>query len=123
MKIALIENHSSYYWGWTELFVTAGKSNREVIESKNFVDAIKRILLGIDQSEVPDDVWEGTAHDTTSYLDRSTFHVYDVSSLSEAWLNDWADISYAVHGPNAKDEKAIEKIESLKFLGTYHCNK
>ena len=110
MKIALIENHSSYYWGWSELFVTAGKSNREVIESKNFVDAIKRIQTGIDPSEVPDDVWEGTAHDSTGYLDRSTFHVYDVSDLTETWLND----------ADGQDEKAIEKIESLKFLGTYH---
>ena len=114
MKIALIENHSGYYWGWTNIDIQLDTW------TDNFGDAIKRIQKEIDPSEVPDDVWEGTAHDTTSYLDRSTFHVYDVSSLPEYWLNDWADISYAVHG---QDEKAIEKIESLKFLGTYHCNK
>ena len=105
MKIALIENHSGYYWGWTMVDRGNGSIAQQV--------CIKRILTGIDPSEVPDDVWEGTAHDSTSYLDRSTFHVYDVSDLTETWLND----------ADGQDGKAIEKIESLKFLGTYHCNK
>jgi hypothetical protein len=107
MKIALIENHSGYYWGWTNIDIQLDTW------TDNFGDAIKRIQKEIDPSEVPDDVWEGTAHDTTSYLDRSTFHVYDVSSLSEEWLND----------ADGQDGKAIEKIESLKFLGTYHSHK
>ena len=92
----LIDNHSGFYWG---------HSKSETVE-----EAIRNVEIDINgTADDIGEIFEGTFNDTTSYLDRATYHVYRGDSLSDEILEG-----------DGQDSEIIETIASNHLCGTWH---
>ena len=92
----LIDNHSGFYWG---------HSKSETVE-----EAIRNIEIDINgTADDIEEIFEGTYNDTTSYLDRASYHVYRGDSLTDEILDG-----------DGQDSEIIKAIENEHFCGTWH---